>query len=486
MRYPVLDILLAAAVIAVAFVAGAGWYWRRWVRRTARRAHRRFGARIDRFKLTSKRYITDALLNDTEVAAAVRAHAAAHGMTEREVWVRVRGYLAEIVPAFSLLMYYQFGYAVSRAVLGMFYKVSVDYVRRESIDELPRESIVIYLLNHRSNADFVLASYALAGEVAISYAVGEWARVFPLEYLFKSFGSYFIRRRYREPLYHTVLERYVQLITRNGVTQGIFPEGGLTRDGHLRPSKVGLLDYLLGVAREPGFAERMHVIPVALNYDRVLEDRTLLRELRTHEGAPRARRLAQLGEVLHYASWNAGRVLSRRWKRYGRAAVVIGEPIPVKPWLDALTAAGTPLFTLAKPERLGAVQGFCDGIMQRIGAIVPVTPVPLACAALQTFDADFVPRDKLLERMGELRDVLVERGARVLKVDQDVEESWERAYRMLRMRRIVARAGDGYLLLPRGRELVSYYANSVAHLCGGFEQAVRARDQLPVDGMVGY
>ena len=80
MRFPVIDILLVAAVIAVAMVVGTGWYWRRWVRRTARRAHRRFGARIDRFKLTGKRYITEALLDDPDVAAAVRAHAAEHGM----------------------------------------------------------------------------------------------------------------------------------------------------------------------------------------------------------------------------------------------------------------------------------------------------------------------------------------------------------------------------------------------------------------------
>jgi glycerol-3-phosphate O-acyltransferase len=281
----------------------------------------------------------------------------------------------------------------------------------------------------------------------------------------------------------------VQLITRNGVTQGIFPEGGLTRDGRLRPSKVGLFDYLLGVAREPGFAERMYVIPVALNYDRVLEDRTLLRELHgatdaAGDGARRGR-LAQLGEVLHYASWNVGRVLSRRWKRYGRAAVVIGEPIAVKPWLDGLAAAGAPLFERARADRLGAVQQFCDGVIERIGAIIPVTPVPLACAALQTLDADWVPRERLLDRMGELRDVLVERGARVLQADREVEESWERAYRMLRMRRMVARVGDGYVLLPRGRELVNYYANSISHLCGEFEQAVRARDQLPIDGMIG-
>src|SRR6266496_2747132 len=97
-------------------------------------------------------------------------------------------------------------------------------------------------MNHRSNADYVVVAYVLAYGVQVSYAVGEWARAWPLEYVFKSFGAYFIRRRYREPLYHAVLERYVQLITRNGVTQGIFPEGGLTRDGRLRPSKLGLVD----------------------------------------------------------------------------------------------------------------------------------------------------------------------------------------------------------------------------------------------------
>src|SRR5438309_6125182 len=123
-------------------------------------------------------------------------------------------------------------------------------------------------MNHRSNADYVLVGYVLSGRVAISYAVGEWARAFPLEYIFKSFGSYFIRRRFREPLYHTVLERYVQLVTRNGVTQGIFPEGGLSRDGRLAHGKIGLLDYMLGVARDENFRKRMYVVPVAINYDR--------------------------------------------------------------------------------------------------------------------------------------------------------------------------------------------------------------------------
>ena len=38
---------------------------------------------------------------------------------------------------------------------------------------------------------------------------------------------------------------------------------------------------------------------------------------------------------------------------------------------------------------------------------------------------------------------------------------------------------------PRGRELISYYANGIAHLCGQWESEVRERDALPADTLVG-
>jgi glycerol-3-phosphate O-acyltransferase len=305
--------------------------------------------------------------------------------------------------------------------------------------------------------------------------VGEWARAFPLEHLFKAFGAYFVRRRYREALYHTVLERYVQLITRRGVTQGIFLEGGLTRDGKLRAPKIGLLDYVLGIAREPEYRSRLYVVPVAVNYDRVLEDRSLLLELAAKEGRARPSRLSQLGDVTRFILWNAGRLLTRRWKRYGRAAVVIGRPIALHPWFDE----NGDLFTIPRPERLAKVQALSDQVMQRIGALVPVTAVALACAAIQSFDSDFIQREQLLGRMADMRDALVELNARVLRSDRDINETFERAWRMLRMRRILAETGSGYSVLPRGRPLVTYYANSIAHLLGPFESAVRRRDSLP-------
>ncbi|HEY2375820.1 MAG TPA: 1-acyl-sn-glycerol-3-phosphate acyltransferase [Gemmatimonadaceae bacterium] len=443
--------------------------------RLALRAVHRSGARVDRYKLARRSFVSEQLLNDPVIADAVRRHAAEQGIVEAEAWGVVHRYIDEIVPFFNIIAYYQLGYRAAGWLLDLFYKVSVEYADRARQEQLPRDAVLVYLMNHRSNADYVLVSYALAGDVAISYAVGEWARAFPLEHLFKAFGSYFVRRRYREALYHAVLERYVQLITRQGVTQGIFLEGGLTKDGKLRPPKIGLLDYVLGIARDPAYRSRLFIVPVAVNYDRVLEDRTLLRELATADGHPHTSKFKQLREVVHYLWWNSARLVTRRWKRYGRAAVTVGAPIALDEWF----ARESTLFDLPRAHRLARVQALCDEIMVRIGQLVPVTSVPLACAAIQSIDRDFIPRSLLLDRMTEMRAVLVELNGRVIRADRDITETWERAWRMLRMRRVLLETGDGYTLLPRNRELVRYYANSIAHLLGPYESAVRARDARP-------
>jgi hypothetical protein len=57
--------------------------------------------------------------------------------------------------------------------------------------------------------------------------------------------------------------------------------------------------------------------------------------------------------------------------------------------------------------------------------------------------------------------------------------------RMLGMRRVLLEQGDGIVVVARNRELVSFYANSIAHLLGPFEAAVRARDALPLDTVAG-
>ena len=107
---------------------------------------------------------------------------------------------------------------------------------------------------------------------ALSYAVGEWARVWLLQSLIRSMGAYFVRRDSREPLYRRVLARYVHMAVAGGLTQAMFPEGGLTRDGALRPAKLGLLSYMVS-GFDPKGARDAVFVPVGINYDRVIEDR---------------------------------------------------------------------------------------------------------------------------------------------------------------------------------------------------------------------
>jgi glycerol-3-phosphate O-acyltransferase len=381
------------------------------------------------------------------------------GLPEQVVRRQVRSYLDEIIPHFNVLSYYKIGYNVAKVVVNLLYKTSVDYQDEPSLERIPKRDVVVYLMNHRSNADYVVVAYVLARGVHVSYAVGEWARAWPLEYVFKSFGAYFVRRKFREPLYHMVLERYVQLITRNGVTQGIFPEGGLSHDGKLRPPKLGLLDYICRTLTDPTFDRDIWFVPVALNYDRVLEDRSLIREL-VAEGQ-RPSRLAQLSTVTTYLISNTVRLLTGRLKRYGRVAVNFGTPLSLRAWLKT----GPPnVLTLPKEERLPQLERLAQEMTRRIGAIIPVTPVPLAAAALLSFGQTVITKDAVLERMDQLRDRLKDVNGKVVRGGARVAEIWDRAWRMLQMRRLVIVDGESLVILPRGRPLLEFYANSIAHL----------------------
>ena len=429
------------------------------ISRPALRAIHEFRTRPGRYKLQERRIARAELADDPVIAAAVQSHMTEHGMTEQAVQRLVRKYVDEIIPHFNVLSYYRVGYNLAKILVNLLYKTSVDYQDEAALEQIPKRDVVVYLMNHRSNADYVVVAYVLAHGVHVSYAVGEWARAWPLEYVFKSFGAYFIRRKFREPLYHTVLERYVQLITRNGVTQGIFPEGGLTRDGKIRPPKLGLLDYICRTMLDPEFDRDIWFVPVALNYDRVLEDRSLIRELISEEDRPG--RAAQLSTVVSYLLSNTVRLLTGRLKRYGRVAVNFGTPLSLREWLRT---APSGVLELPKEERLPQLEKLASEMVTRIGAIVPVTPVPLASAALLSFAQTVVKKEALLERMDELRDRLTEVNGKVVRGGARIAEIWDRAWRMLRMRRLVIADGETLVILPKARPLLEYYANSIAHL----------------------
>lgn len=474
--------LLIGLLIFWFATARAMRHLRRRLRRATRRTLRDFRVKINRSKLSPKGHICEMVMKDPEVVAGIVEHSKETGCKLAEAEQRAEIYVDEIVPAFSAFYYYVFGYWISRLLLNLIYQIDVEREPEELDDAFHGKNAVIYVANHRSNVDYVLLSYVLTRRVALSYAVGEWARVWPLESLFKSFGSYFIRRGFREKLYHTVLRRYVQLITRQGITQGVFIEGGLSRDGKLRPVKIGMLDYLTQVLRESGFEkEDIVFVPVGLNYDRVLEDRPLtnehLKRRLTEDGrelpklkdqdkkqrrglARRWRRRARmLKRVLGLLFSNLSKYWSRSLRKHGRAAVRFGQPVSFKAWHDAQEQN---VVQLGRAERLPEIARFAEDLLGEIGRTVPATPVTVFCQALvecgldQDIDEQTM-RETILRNLIALEDL----GARRSPANMDREQIIKEARQRLVMRRLIEDHDEFFRVPEHARIIIEYYAGSL-------------------------
>ena len=118
--------LLEWLAAAAAIVAVGAWY----ARRSGRRALLRFRARVDRFKLASRKSVRERLLADSAIAAPF-ARTPRRERVDRGRGVEAgRGYVHEIVPFFNVVAYYQIGYRAAERLLDLFYKVAVEHEDR--------------------------------------------------------------------------------------------------------------------------------------------------------------------------------------------------------------------------------------------------------------------------------------------------------------------------------------------------------------------
>jgi glycerol-3-phosphate O-acyltransferase len=227
------------------------------------------------FQLTRREFLADRLANDPKIAELVEETATARGVPLESVQAQVAAYAREIVPAFNPYFYFRFGYLAARSFMRSLYRVRLGYQDADALAKVSSEDSVIFFCNHRSNIDYVLVTYLAAGNTTLSFGVGEWARHWPFQQLMRSAGAYFVRRDSKDPLYRRILERYVQLATEARVTQAIFPEGALSRDGGLQTPKLGLLDYMTNAFDREGERDIVFM-PIGVNYDRVPEEWNLV------------------------------------------------------------------------------------------------------------------------------------------------------------------------------------------------------------------
>ncbi len=448
---------------------GVRWFFRRKVNRVIQEINVRLNIELPQFKVTRRQVLIDRLFHDAKVQEVAAREAREKGIPPGVLLARVDRYAREIVPSFNAYLYFRVGYWLGKSAARLLYRVRLGYADTAAIAAVNPKSSIVFVMNHRSNMDYLLVAFLAAERVALSYAVGEWARTWPLQQLIRSMGAYFVRRSSGDPLYRMVLQRYVQMATEAGVPQAVYPEGGLTMDGKLRPPRLGLLDYMLKNFDPQGERDLVY-IPVGINYDRVLEDRTLLKRL--DAAAPRRGPLYAAGRTFAFIGSNLWLMATGRWYRFGYACVNFGRPLSMRAWV---AERAFDFRNLSEADRHTEVERVARHVMAEVAKVIPVLPVSLVAsvfthAAERTF-SELELKSEVYELIRRLEGV----GAHIYVPRGDLDYAVGVGLRMLTLRRIVNEEAGLYRPDPDDREILAYYANAIEWLVSA------ARGQRPVE-----
>jgi glycerol-3-phosphate O-acyltransferase len=447
----------AWAVLERVLIPSSRWFIRRRINRVIDEISSRLDIQIKPFQLTKRQVLIDRLIYDSKVVEAIQETARQRDCPREIVQREVLAYAREIVPSFNAYLYFRIGYWMAKKIARLLYRVRIGLINDEQFASIDPESTVVFVINHRSNMDYVLVAFLAAEKTTLSYAVGEWARIWPLQTLIRAMGAFFVRRNSGDPLYRCVLERYVHMATSEGVCQAVFLEGGLSRDGRLRPPKLGFLDYMLR-NYDPDNDRDIVFIPVGVNYDRTLEDRSLLREL-----DPAAEKRSSWFVIKTTAGfiWKSLILMTlSRWQRFGYAYVNFGQHVSVREYCQENDVN---FGKLERADRFLNVEKLAHQLMGAIQHVVPALPISLVASVMLESRQKGLGAIEVETRVNQLIEELRGQGAHVYVSPRNRVESILSALNMLELRKLV-RASEGiYMAVPEEIDVLTYYANSIAH-----------------------
>ena len=453
----ILGLFALWSVLDRLLIPSVRWYLRRRVNLVINEVNERLSIGIQSFQLTKRQVLIDRLVYDPKVIEAVDARARETGVPRDVIIAEVQGHAREIVPAFNAYIYFRAGYWIAKRFAQLLYRVRIGVADQAAYDIIEKDAAVVFIMNHRSNMDYVLVAYLVAEQAAVSYAVGEWARIWPLQTLIRAMGAYFVRRNSGDALYRRVLERYVWMAIDAGVTQAAFPEGGLSRDGRLRPPKMGLIDYMVRNFDPEG--RDVVFVPVGINYDRTLEDRSLL--LSRDAPERRTSKSAAIATVLRFIARNIGQMLRGRWFRFGYACVNFGAPLSLKSYAREQQVD---FRALDRTARASHVETLATRLFDEVGRVVPVLPVSLVATILLRHVGFGIDELALKGEAHALLGRLEGEGANVYIPRRDRDYAVQVGLRMLLLRHMAVEEDGLYRANEADLDALRYYANSIAHL----------------------
>lgn len=212
---------------------------------------------------------------------------------------------------------------------------------------------------HRSHMDYISLSYGCyrEGITPPLVAAGINLSFFPMGWLFRHTGAFFIRRSFKGlDLYPVIFRTYLIDLVHKFHPLEVFIEGGRSRSGRFRSPKLGFVGIVIDAIRKHE-AEDVQILPISINYDRILEEQSYLNELSGKEKPKET-----LGSMLK--SW---RLLKQK---YGKIYISFGTPISIQKRIEK-----TPDSVDLK-EQLGLE------IVYEISQRMSLTPVSVVASAL--------------------------------------------------------------------------------------------------------
>jgi glycerol-3-phosphate O-acyltransferase len=141
--------------------------------------------------------------------------------------------------------------------------------------------------------------------------------------------------------------------------------------------------------------------------------------------------------------------------------VNFGAPVSMRAYCQA---RGLDFHKLDGEARKRAMAELGRHLMETVGKIVPVLPVPLIATVFVHHGERAISELELKTEVGQRVEALTARGAHVYVPRKDFDYAVRVGLRLLTLRRLVGERDGLYYARTEELPLLRYYANSIAHL----------------------
>ena len=310
--------------------------------------------------MKSRQQLKEMVLMDPRVSEKIESTADSEKKSLSYARKKAGEYFDEIAADFNITYLHLFDIGLRWLWKKLFEGLDVDASVLGTVKEWARKGPLIFIPSHKSHLDYLILNYVLhTSHMHIPrVAAGKNLAFWPLGYIFRKAGAFFIRRSFPQPrLYMEVFSRYIKALLQEGHPLEVFIEGGRSRNGKLVLPKTGFLSILLQAHAE-GFCKDLVFVPTSMVYDRILEEKSYRKEL---EGGEKEQE--KLKHIL-----GARRLLKRK---YGKVYIRFSPPVSLNEYLDQ-----TKLSPRELPRR------FAFHLVKAINDVTLVTPLTLVATAI--------------------------------------------------------------------------------------------------------